>query len=48
MGACQDVQDKIMAIKDTISRRDEEMAELRRVIHVKSEEGNRISADIER
>jgi hypothetical protein len=31
-----------MAIKDTIARRDEEMAELRRVIHIKTDEGNKI------
>lgn len=37
-----------MAIKDTIGRRDEEMAELRRVIHNKAEEGNRIQGEIER
>lgn len=48
LGACQDVHDKIAAIKDTIARRDEEMAELRRVIHTKTDEGNRIQADIER
>ena len=42
MGACQDVDDKIRAIKETIARRDEETAELRRVINSKTEEGNRI------
>ena len=48
LGASQDVHDKIRAIKETIARRDEEMAELRRVIHNKTDEGNKIQEEIER
>ena len=42
MGASQDVLEKTRAIHDTIARRDEEMAELRRVIRNKTDEGNKI------